>query len=151
MSEQDPIRIFVTHAFAEDEDYNRVFEYLESRDNFFYLNCSKPENAPQPGGMESLKAELLNQIKEAEVMVLPIGMYQKYTTLFNYQMEAAQARQMKILAIKEFGGETAEPPIIAEVAEQIVDWNDRIITEAILLLARHEETVQWDVVEFTLD
>ena len=151
MSEKDPIRIFVTHAFAEDEDYARVFEYLESREKFFYQNCSQPDKVPAGGGMASLKEELLNQIKPAEIMVLPVGMYRKYTTLINYQMDAAQARHMPILGVKEFGGEMADPPEVANVAAQIVEWNDRIMTEAILLLARHEETVQWDVVEFTLD
>ena len=151
MSEKDPIRIFVTHGFAEDEDYARVFEYLESRDKFYYQNYSNPENAPAGGNAERMKEELLRQIKPAEIMILPVGMYRKYTNLIDYQMDAAQACKMPILGITEFGGEAADPKNVADVAEQIVEWNDRIITEAILLLARHEETVQWDVVEFTLD
>jgi 3-oxoacyl-[acyl-carrier-protein] synthase III len=39
----------------------------------------------------------------------------------------------------------------AECITKIVDWNDRMMTEAILYHARQEETVQWDVVEFSLD
>ncbi len=151
MSEKNPFRIFVAHAFAEDEDYARVFEYLESRDKFFYLNCSQPNNVPAGGGMVTLKEELLSQIKSAEIMILPVGMYRKYTTLINYQIDAAKACQVPILGIKEFGGGMADPPEVANAADQIVEWNDRVITEAILLLARHEKTVQWDVVEFTLD
>ncbi len=151
MSDMNPFRIFVSHAFAEDEDYNRVFEYFESRDRFFYQNCSNPDNVPAGGGMEGLKEELLKQIKAAEVMVLPVAMYRKHTTLINYPMDAAKANKVPILGIKEFGGNAADPPEVEKFAEQIVEWNDRIIAEAILLLARQEETVQWDVVEFTLD
>lgn len=151
MSEKNPFRIFVSHAFAEDEDYNRVFEYFESRDRFFYVNCSNPDNVPASGGMETLKDELLKQIKTAEIMVLPVGMYRKHTTLINYQMEAAKANQLPILAIKEFGGQMPDPPEIAKAVDQIVEWNDRAIAEAILYHARQEETVQWDVVEFDLD
>ncbi len=151
MSEKNPFRIFVSHAFAEDEDYARVFEYFESRDRFFYQNCSNPDNVPAGGGMEGLKEELLKQIKAAEVMVLPVAMHRKHTTLINYQMDAAKANQVPILGIKEFGGNAVDPPEVEKFAEQIVEWNDRIIAEAILLLARQEETVQWDVVEFTLD
>ncbi len=151
MSEKNPFRIFVSHAFAEDEDYSRVFEYFESRDRFFYLNCSNPDNVPANGGMDALKDELLIQLKKAEVMVLPVGMYRKHTTLINYQIAAAQANQIPILGIKEFGGELPDPPEVAKAADQIVEWNDRIIAEAVLLLARKEETVQWDVVEFSLD
>ncbi len=151
MSEKNPFRIFVSHAFAEDEDYNRVFEYFESRDRFFYVNCSKPDNVPASGGMDALKDELLNQIKTSEVMVLPVGMYRKHTTLINYQMEAAKANQIPILGIKEFGGESADPAEVVAAADQIVEWNDRVFAESILFLARNEETVQWDVVEFDLD
>ena len=46
VSEDNPIRVFVTHTFEESNDYLRVFEFLESVDNFFYLNVSKPDNVP---------------------------------------------------------------------------------------------------------
>ena len=42
MSEQTPIRVFVTHAFDESDDYLRLFEFLECVDNFYYLNVSRP-------------------------------------------------------------------------------------------------------------
>ena len=43
VSEQDPFRVFVTHTFSPHPDYFRVFEYLESAPNFFYVKCSDPE------------------------------------------------------------------------------------------------------------
>ena len=46
MSEKNPIRIYVTHAFASHPDYHRVFEYLEALPNFFYRNCSVPDHPP---------------------------------------------------------------------------------------------------------
>ncbi|MDH3434237.1 MAG: hypothetical protein OEM60_10280, partial [Gammaproteobacteria bacterium] len=68
MSEKNPIRVFVTHAFAESDDYLRVFEFLESVDRFYYLNMSKPENIPSEGGLEAIKDELIQQIKASEVV-----------------------------------------------------------------------------------
>lgn len=52
MSAKNPIRLFVTHAFASYPDYHRVFEYLEASPNFFYRNCSVPDHPPAagPGG-----------------------------------------------------------------------------------------------------
>ena len=43
MSQANPIRLFVTHAWEPDDDYLRVFEYLESARNFFYRNFSAPD------------------------------------------------------------------------------------------------------------
>jgi len=34
VSEDNPIRLFVSHLFEEDVDYLRVFEFLESVDRF---------------------------------------------------------------------------------------------------------------------
>ena len=64
VSENNPIRVFVTHNFKESADYLRVFEFLESMERFFYINCSKPENRPEGGGLAELKDELILQIKD---------------------------------------------------------------------------------------
>ena len=47
MSQANPLRLFVTHAWETSDDYLRVFEYLESARNFFYRNYSTPD---QPAG-----------------------------------------------------------------------------------------------------
>ena len=36
MSDNNPFRVFAAHAWERDEDYVRLFEYLESTTNFFY-------------------------------------------------------------------------------------------------------------------
>ena len=62
MSEDNPIRVFVTHNFQEADDYHRIFEFLESMERFFYLNVSKPENMPETGGLDAIKEELINRL-----------------------------------------------------------------------------------------
>ena len=46
MSQNNPIRLFVTHAWEPTDEYLRIFEYLESARNFFYKNFSAPDKAP---------------------------------------------------------------------------------------------------------
>ena len=46
MSQNNPIRLFVTHAWETSDEYLRIFEYLESARNFFYKNLSAPDKAP---------------------------------------------------------------------------------------------------------
>ena len=46
MSQNNPIRLFVTHAWEASDEYLRIFEYLESARNFFYKNFSAPDKAP---------------------------------------------------------------------------------------------------------
>ncbi|MDH3613430.1 MAG: hypothetical protein OEU90_09195 [Gammaproteobacteria bacterium] len=148
MSETNPIRVFVTHAFAESDDYLRIFEFLESVDRFYYLNVSKPENIPTEGGLEAIKDELIQQITASEVVIIVSDVYGQKTDLVNYMMDVAQANDIGMVAVKPFGGltETAEE-VVARVDEHI-EWNDRELADAIRRLGRGEDTARWEVVDF---
>lgn len=150
MSEQDPIKVFVTHRFEEQADYLRVFEYLESVEKFFYRNLSNIENMPS-GGTEIVKEELRNQIRDAEVVVLPVGVFEGNTDLMRFQMDVALAFKIPILAIQSFGSTMVMPKEILEDAVDVVDWNERAIVDGIRKHGRGEDTQRWEVVEFTLD
>jgi len=151
VSENDPFRVFVTHVFQENEDYQRVFEYLESRDNFFYKNLSDPENMPSGGGNETVKEELRNQIKDAEVVILPLAISEINPDLVGFQLDFAQASNKPILGIQSFGGTVAIDKAILERCSDVIEWNERTIISAIKRLARNEETAQWETIDFNLD
>ncbi len=150
MSDASPIRVFVSHLFEKHPDYLRVFEYLESRDKFLYLNVSDPEKTTD-GGKEGLKDELRFQIKSAEVMVLPVSIYELNRDLVTFQMDCAGAFGKPIIGVKSFGETVVIQKIILERASDVVDWNARSLVDAIRHHARHENTARWDVVEFKLD
>jgi hypothetical protein len=151
VSEKDPFRLFTTHLFQENEDYQRVFEYLESRNNFFYKNFSNPENMPTIGGSEAIKEELRNQIKEAEVIILPLAMTDLNPNLIGFQLDYAQASNKPILGIQSFGATVAIDKAVLERCDDVVEWNERSIISAIKHLARNEDTAQWESLDFTLD
>ena len=75
ISQQNPVRLFVSHVFEPSDDYHRVFEYLESSHNFYYRNCSDPEHKPE--SREAMKEELRRQIALAEVVIVPVEPLQK--------------------------------------------------------------------------
>lgn len=148
MSESDPIRVFVTHGFEESNDYLRVFEFLESVDRFYYLNVSKPENIPAQGGPEAIKDELIEQILQAEVVVVVPDVFAAQSDLVRYMMDVADANNKAMIAIKPFGGifETAEE--VTKRVSELLDWNAREIVDTITLIARGTETQRWEVVDF---
>ena len=150
MSEQNPIRVFVSHCFGEDADYFRVFEYLESDSRFFYINCSAPDQAPQTGGKEAIREELRKQISTAEVVVIVSSMYEGNREWITFQMDVAGAMDLPIVVMEPFGVSAAVPKEIRERAEQIVEWNERFLIDALKRQARHEETTRWEVVEFEM-
>ena len=151
MAAKKPIRLFVTHCFSEHEEYARVFEYLESRDNFYYVNFSDPDFRPAGGNQEALQEALHAQIKNVEILVFPVGVHSVNPQLVDYQLRCAKACKLPILAIKAFGGTLAVSKEALAQADVVVEWNDRVIVDNIRRLARNEDTGQWDVIEFDMD
>ncbi|HTT01002.1 MAG TPA: hypothetical protein VMG11_02850 [Steroidobacteraceae bacterium] len=150
MSQANPIRIFVTHVWERNDDYLRVFEYLESSRNFYYHNCSTPEQAPG-GDKEALKEDLRRQIATAEAVIGLPSLYQRHRELATFQLLYAQACQKPVILMKSFGAQVAVPKELADLANELIDWDERALVDAVRRQARHEETTRWDVIEFKLD
>ena len=148
MSEDNPIRVFVTHNFRETADYLRVFEFLESADRFFYLNTSKPDNVPESAGLEAIKDELILQIKECEAVIVLASLYSEQEDLVSYQVDVAEANEKPIIAIRPFGGMLETPQELLDRVKEHIEWNDRDMVDAIKRQARLEDTARWDVVDF---
>jgi len=147
VSENNPIRVFVTHTFAETIDYLRVFEFLEAKDNFFYLNVSKPENVPTSGGLDAIKEELIVQIKESEAVIVLVTLYEEKPDLVKFQLDVAEANELPVIAIRAFGGKES-PAELVERANEHIEWNDREMVNALKRQARLEDTSRWDVIDF---
>ena len=150
MSQENPVRIFVTHCFAENDDYLRVFEFLESSPNFFYRNCSRPEAIPTGGGAEAVKEELRSQIQNAEIVIVLPGMLDQNRDLLTFQINAALAYDKPLLAMEYYGQVTEVPAEVKDRCNAVAPWNERMMIDTILREARHEATNRWDVIEFEL-
>jgi hypothetical protein len=148
VSESNPIRVFVTHAFQETDDYMRVFEFLESVDRFFYLNVSKPDHVPESGGIEAIKEELISQIKEAEAVIVLPSLYEDKESLARFLMDAADANSKPMIAIRPFGGLLETPQPVVDRVKEHIEWNDREIVDALKRQARGEDTARWETLDF---
>ena len=150
MSQADPIRIFVTHTWENSDDYLRVFEYLESARTFFYRNCSTPDRRPS-GDKEALREDLRRQIAAAETVIGLSSLYHTHQDLLTFELLFAQASHKPVILMKPFGTGKEVPKAILDLANEIVDWDERGLVDAIRRQARHEETTRWDTIEFKLD
>ena len=150
VTQKNPIRLFVAHTWVEDEDYHRIFEYLESAPNFFYRNTSTPDQRPA-GDKEALRESLRLQIGDAEVAIVPAALYRRSVEWIEFQMHCAKAYDKPIIVLEPFGGADTIAPAMQELADDIVPWDQRQLVDAIKRQARHEETTRFDVIEFKLD
>jgi hypothetical protein len=149
-TESNPIRLFVTHAWVDTEDYTRVFEYLEASGNFYYRNTSQPQ-AKRPIDKESQREDLRRQIATCEVVVVVPGAYAVAPELVLFQMAFAKSADRPIVAMENFGLATSLPKAIVDLADEICAWNERNLIDALRRQARHQETTRWETIEFKLD
>jgi hypothetical protein len=150
MSQANPIQLFVTHGWDHSDDYLRVFEYLESANNFFYKNFSTPDHMPA-GDKEALRESLRKQIAPAEVIIALPSLAAGNRDLLQFQMVFAQACSKPVVLLKHFGSDTPVDKVFTDLADEFVDWDIRALVDAIKRQARHEETTRWDTIEFKFE
>jgi hypothetical protein len=150
MSQANPIRLFITHAWETSDDYLRVFEYLESARNFFYRNYSAPDRKPS-GDKEAQREELRKQIVPVEAVIALSSLHDTEKDSLTFQLLYAQANHKPVILMKPFGARKEAPKAILDLANEVVEWDERALVDAIRREARHEETTRWDTIEFKLD
>jgi hypothetical protein len=150
MSEQNPIRLFVTHAWADGEDYLRVFEFLESARNFYYRSCGSVDHRPGED-VEAQREVLRAQIRPAEVVIATASLLRTHSSLLVFQMTFAQASRKPVILLPPFGVQGEVPKGVRDLATEAVGWDERALVDTVRRLARGEQTGRWDVVEFKLD
>ena len=151
MTENDPIRLFVTHLYAPDEAYFRVFEYLEAQPNFYYKNLATPDRPPRAKEKEAIREDLRRQMTDAEAVVLLSSLYERDPSMIEFQALYAQSCDKPIILMEPFGTDAKVPDNLRAMADEVVGWNGRDMADAIRRQARHEDTTRWDVIEFKLD
>jgi hypothetical protein len=149
-SPAQPIRLFVTHSWEENDEYVRVFEYLEAAGTFYYKNTSQPQ-AKRPIDKESQREDLRRQIAPSEVIVVLPGVYRVDPELVLFQMNFAKAADKPIVAMESFGSTEPVPKAIKDLADEVSSWNERNLIDALRRQARHQETTRWDTIEFKLE
>ncbi len=149
-SPSNPIRLFVTHAWVETDDYTRIFEYLEASGSFYYLNTGQP-HAKRPIDKESQREDLRRQIAPCEVVVVVPGAYFASPELVLFEMNFAKAADRPIVAMEIFGSVDPLPKAVKDLADEVCAWNERNLIDALRRQARHQETTRWDTIEFKLD
>lgn len=149
MSENNPFRIFPAHAWERDDDYLRLFEYLESTTNFFYRNVCDPDSSPPGESIAERRTRMLAALKEAEVVLVPAGTYDAHRDWVDFTIDAAHAHDLPVIVLEHFGPQEL-PDALRERADKIVGWNSRTIEDAIRMAARHDDTKRFDSIEFDL-
>jgi len=146
----NPIRLFVTHSWEENDDYSRIFEYLEATGTFYYQNTSQPRSK-RPIDKEAEREDLRRQIAACEVIIALPAVYRTAPELVLFQLHFAKSADRPVVAMENFGTAEPLPKVIKDLVDEVSAWNERNLIDALLRQARHQETTRWDTIEFKLD
>jgi hypothetical protein len=149
MSENDPIRIMASHGWEADEDYLRLFEYLESTTNFYYENVLQPHESPEGEAVAQRRTRVIDAMKRAEVLVVMSGQYERFRSWLDFDLSAAKAHSRPVVLVEPFGPNDA-PDELKRQADVIVGWDSRSLEDAIRVQARQDMSKRYDVIDFDL-
>jgi hypothetical protein len=150
MSERNPIRVYAVHGWQRDEDYARLFEYMESADNFYYKAVSNPDEKSPLGEGAAVRRTLIGEaLKNAECVVCPAGTWERFNEWARYTLDVARSLDLPVVAIEHFGPKNMDL-YLKGYASETVGWDSRSIVDAIRREARHEDTTRFDTIEFDL-
>lgn len=147
MSDSDPFRLFATHLWVKDDDYLRLFEYLNDVENFFYVNLSDPDDRPPSMSVEHVQTGFNKQMKDAEVVIALSSQYVTDANMLQYQLDLARALSKPVVAVEPFGPTSVLKPVKDRAAE-VVPWYNRSIVDAIRHHGRGDLTSRYEVIDF---
>lgn len=128
-------KLFISHSWGYDTDYNRVIQMLNDANNFIYSNYSIPWEKRFEGLTNSqLKEELKGQIRPVEVVLILGGMYVAHSEWIQYEIDFAKSLNKPIIGIRPWGAERM-PVAVQNAADEIVGWQTSSIVDAIRRLA----------------
>ena len=120
-------RLFISHAWKYNAEYDRLIDYLGDAENFDYANYSVPEHDPVDGNIEEA---LRKQIRPVEVVLILAGMYVSHSDWIQFEIDFADLLGKPIIGIKPWGSERI-PQAVQDKAQEIVRWNTSSIVSAI--------------------
>ncbi|MFO1423903.1 MAG: TIR domain-containing protein [Candidatus Competibacteraceae bacterium] len=127
--------LFISHAWAYNEDYYRLERLLKLAPNFMYRNYSVPIHDPliDPDthvGKREMAALLRNQLFRAQIVLIIAGMYVPYRYWIQQEIDMARSYQKPILGVVPWGHERI-PIEVKTASREIVRWNTSSIVDAI--------------------
>ena len=130
-------KIFISHAWQYNADYNQLVNRLDETRNFLYANYSVPEHNPVDAyNNTKLKEELREQIRPVEVVIILGGTYVASSDWIQFELDFAKHLNKPILGVRPWGT-VKIPDAVQDAADEIVGWNAPTIVSAIQRLAQN--------------
>ncbi|RXJ75328.1 molecular chaperone Tir [Aliarcobacter skirrowii] len=124
-------RLFISHSWSYDKNYQRVVELIQSQNLDFY-DYSVPKDDPihTNGTDKELYQAIEAKIKGVSCILILAGVYSTYSKWIQKEIEIAQKYEKKIIAIEPWASDRTSK-VVKDAAHKIVKWQGKSIVDAI--------------------
>lgn len=139
MPELRKYHIFISHAWRYSDDYNRLIDLLDHTPEFSYSDYSINQDKSLTQGKISdyiLEEKLKEQIRNASVVLVLLGMYYEYHSWMQTEFKIAKEMGKPIIGILPWGQKRG-PDGSRLGCTAVVGWNKQNIVNHIRLYGRN--------------
>lgn len=116
-------KLFISQLDETTQEYDRLLGKLSSVADFKFDNYSVPG--------KTSKEDLIEQIKQVEVVVILSGLYSANKTLIQEEIDIALKLEKPIVIVRPYGMENV-PGSIEKAANEVIGWNAGCIIDSIV-------------------
>lgn len=128
-------KIFISHGFKANEDYDRLVETLDTYFTYGHSVISTPADARHRKLSKSgLESELRTQIRNANIFIALDGLYRQEDPWARYELEYAVSLGKPILALRMRNVKDLSK-ILENVATLPLGWNPDVLAGSIVKYA----------------
>ncbi|MBK5112299.1 MAG: TIR domain-containing protein [Candidatus Heimdallarchaeota archaeon] len=132
------IRLFISHSWDHNDDYESLVQLLHKIKNFEFYNYSVPEHDPLTAdGDKELMQELCEQLRGCHVLIVIASMYPSYSEWIQKEVLIANVYGKPVLGVIPRGQKRISKFVIT-YADKLVRWNSRSIHHGIRELMEND-------------
>lgn len=127
--------VFITHGWKHSDHILKLQEELdrgsEFDEEFAYVNHGNfdPTSLLQDD-VDSLNVEVRNQMNKADVVLLPVDLYEDHKEWVDKELKLAIDMELPVVLIRSFKN-TETPPHLEEKADEVVVFDPEEILKAV--------------------
>ena len=133
------VRLFISHSWNHNDDYENLVQLLDRIKNFEFYNYSVPENDPLfANGDKELMQELCEQLRGCHVVIVIASMYPSYSEWIQKEVLIANVYGKPVLGVIP-RGQRRISKFVKTYADKLVRWNSKSIHSAIRELLERDK------------
>ncbi|MCL4535186.1 MAG: TIR domain-containing protein [Bacteroidetes bacterium] len=124
-------KLFISHAWTQSDDYDRLISLLRAAPNFRWRNLSVPRPDPALGASEkALDLQLRGQVLDSHALLILSGLYEAQPRWVQAAINAGLAMNKPIIGVQPWNG-GGIPWRVQSVAYEMVGWDADSLVAAI--------------------